>query len=96
MRQSLQRRRRRNEPAVESDMTARASTAGSGAISRAWRMAHSKKLLRTGQVRLDGKRAKAGDRIFTGQIIRLPPQVQIIHEAVDARSTNSQPVPRQA
>ncbi len=54
------------------------------------------KLLRTGQVRLDGKRAKAGDRIFTGQIIRLPPQVQIIHEAVDARSTNSQPVPTQA
>ena len=33
------------------------------------------KLLRTGQVRLDGKRAKAGDRIATGQIVRLPPNL---------------------
>jgi 23S rRNA pseudouridine955/2504/2580 synthase len=32
------------------------------------------KLLRTGQVRLDGKRAKAGDRIEAGQTIRIPPQ----------------------
>src|SRR5687768_844553 len=31
------------------------------------------KLLRTGQIRLDGKRAKAGDRIEAGQIIRVPP-----------------------
>ena len=49
------------------------------------------KLLRTGQVRLDGKRVKAGDRISTGQIIRLPPQVQGMHQDVDVRSTNSQP-----
>jgi len=33
------------------------------------------KLLRTGQVRLDGKRAKAGDRLADGQMLRLPPQV---------------------
>ncbi|HEV2562744.1 MAG TPA: RluA family pseudouridine synthase [Rhizomicrobium sp.] len=33
------------------------------------------KLLRTGQVRLDGKRAKAGDRVEAGQQIRIPPQV---------------------
>lgn len=33
------------------------------------------KLLRTGQVRLDGKRAKAGDRVEAGQAIRIPPQV---------------------
>src|SRR5437868_2224208 len=33
------------------------------------------KLLRTGQVRLDGKRAKAGDRIAAGQTIRLPPNI---------------------
>lgn len=33
------------------------------------------KLLRTGQVRLDGKRAKASDRVEAGQAIRLPPQV---------------------
>ena len=32
------------------------------------------KLLRTGQVRLDGKRAKASDRIEAGQTIRIPPQ----------------------
>src|SRR5580700_3973004 len=49
------------------------------------------KLLRTGQVRLDGKRAKAGDRISTGQIIRLPPQLQTLHSAVDNSSTVSQP-----
>src|SRR4051812_49239328 len=33
------------------------------------------KLLRKGEVRLDGKRAKAADRIAAGQAIRLPPQV---------------------
>ena len=37
------------------------------------------KLLRTGQVRVDGKRVKAGDRISAGQVIRLPPQIQTIH-----------------
>ncbi len=34
------------------------------------------KWLRTGQVRLDGKRAKSGDRIEAGQAIRLPPQIE--------------------
>jgi len=33
------------------------------------------KLLRKGEVRLDGKRAKAADRIAVGQVMRLPPQV---------------------
>ncbi|MDE2499005.1 MAG: RluA family pseudouridine synthase [Alphaproteobacteria bacterium] len=33
------------------------------------------KLLRTGQVRLDGKRVKASDRLVEGQTLRLPPQV---------------------
>jgi len=36
------------------------------------------KLLRKGEVRLDGKRAKAADRIAAGQTLRLPPQV--IHD----------------
>jgi 23S rRNA pseudouridine955/2504/2580 synthase len=31
------------------------------------------KLLRTGQVRLDGKRASAGDRVAAGQTVRVPP-----------------------
>jgi 23S rRNA pseudouridine955/2504/2580 synthase len=31
------------------------------------------KLLRTGQIRLDGKRAKAGDRVAPGQAVRVPP-----------------------
>lgn len=31
------------------------------------------KLLRTGQVRVDGKRVKAGDRVEPGQVIRVPP-----------------------
>ena len=34
------------------------------------------KLLRTGQVRVDGKRAKASDRLQVGQAIRIPPQLQ--------------------
>jgi 23S rRNA pseudouridine955/2504/2580 synthase len=31
------------------------------------------KLLRTGQIRIDGKRAGAGDRLVLGQMIRVPP-----------------------
>lgn len=31
------------------------------------------KLLRTGQVRLDGRRTKSGERIAAGQIVRVPP-----------------------
>jgi 23S rRNA pseudouridine955/2504/2580 synthase len=46
------------------------------------------KLLRTGQVRLDGKRVKAGERISTGQIIRLPPQLETMHKPVDSLSTS--------
>lgn len=34
------------------------------------------KLLRTGQVRVDGKRARAGDRLAPGQSIRIPPQAR--------------------
>jgi len=34
------------------------------------------KLLRTGQVRIDGKRAHAGDRLEPGQGIRIPPQLE--------------------
>jgi 23S rRNA pseudouridine955/2504/2580 synthase len=34
------------------------------------------KLLRTGQVRVNGKRASAGDRLEPGQAIRIPPQLQ--------------------
>ena len=49
------------------------------------------RLLRKGQVRLDGKRAKAGDRISTGQIIRLPPQIESVHRPVERLSTKSQP-----
>ena len=42
-------------------------------------LAHGRleKLLRTGQVRLDGKRVKAGARLEPGQTIRLPPQLQV-------------------
>ena len=40
------------------------------------------KLLRKGEVRLDGKRAKAADRVAAGQTLRLPPQV--IHDKAEA------------
>ena len=40
-------------------------------------LTHSRleKLLRTGQVRLDGKRVKSADRVAAGQTVRLPPQI---------------------
>jgi len=34
------------------------------------------KLLRSGQIRIDGRRAHAGDRIQSGQLIRIPPQLE--------------------
>ena len=41
------------------------------------------KLLRTGQVRVDGKRAKASDRLEPGQTIRIPPQLRTSAPAPD-------------
>lgn len=43
------------------------------------------KLLRTGQVRVDGKRAKAGDRIAPGQAIRVPPLGEMPPSNADSR-----------
>jgi 23S rRNA pseudouridine955/2504/2580 synthase len=37
--------------------------------------ARLEKLLRTGQIRLDGKRAKSADRVAVGQTVRVPPQI---------------------
>lgn len=39
------------------------------------------KLLRTGQIRIDGARAKAGDRVDAGQVIRIPPNIETPNEA---------------
>ncbi|MBN9546974.1 MAG: RluA family pseudouridine synthase [Alphaproteobacteria bacterium] len=41
------------------------------------------KLLRKGEVRVDGKRARSADRVAAGQVMRLPPQV--IHDKVEER-----------
>jgi 23S rRNA pseudouridine955/2504/2580 synthase len=49
------------------------------------------KLLRKGEVRLDGKRAKAADRVAAGQSMRLPPQV--VH-AKDQRPEKPQAEPK--
>src|SRR6185436_17720006 len=53
---------------------------GAGRLDRWFRrhypgLSHGRleKLLRTGQVRVDGKRAKAGDLVAPGQAIRVPP-----------------------
>jgi len=35
------------------------------------------KLLRTGRIRVDGKRARSGDRVEPGQAIRIPPLVEV-------------------
>jgi 23S rRNA pseudouridine955/2504/2580 synthase len=50
------------------------------------------KLLRTGQVRVDGRRAKAGFRLAAGQAVRVPP----IQEAARARRGPPRLDPRQA
>ncbi len=47
------------------------------------------RLLRTGQVRLDGKRVKAGDRIEAGQAVRVPPLDQT-NSSDTAASANSE------
>src|SRR3954467_9316281 len=49
------------------------------------------KLLRKGEVRLDGKRADAATRIVAGQSMRLPPQV--VH-ARDERPQKAEPEPK--
>ena len=43
------------------------------------------KLLRSGQIRIDGRRARAGDRIESGQLIRIPPQLEYLPAEVAAR-----------
>jgi 23S rRNA pseudouridine955/2504/2580 synthase len=52
------------------------------------------KLLRTGQVRVDGKRAKAGDRLSTGQALRLPPQLQAKDMTGAKASTEKPTIPK--
>ena len=52
------------------------------------------KLLRTGQVRVDGKRAKASDRLSTGQALRLPPQLQAKDMAGANASTEKSTIPQ--
>lgn len=47
------------------------------------------KLLRTGQVRVDGKRARAADRVSAGQAVRIPPQV--VHEPVPEKPPRPEP-----
>jgi 23S rRNA pseudouridine955/2504/2580 synthase len=46
------------------------------------------KLLRTGRIRVDGKRARSGDRVEAGQAIRIP--------ALEEFAASSRPVPHQA
>ena len=57
-------------------MTASGSTAGSSATCRRSSFSQVSRWARTGQLRLDGKRATPGDRIEAGQTIRVPPQAR--------------------
>jgi 23S rRNA pseudouridine955/2504/2580 synthase len=55
------------------------------------------KLLRKGEVRVDGKRAKTNDRLATGQTLRLPPQLETLHEQAAEKRTKphtNDPQPR--
>ncbi len=40
------------------------------------------KLLRTGQVRVDGRRAKAGQRLLGGETVRIPPHITIREDSL--------------
>lgn len=51
------------------------------------------RLLRTGQVRVDGARVKAGFRLAAGQMVRVPPLVQAAPKAEGERDRPPQPVP---
>jgi len=58
-------------------------------------LAHGRlqKLLRTGQVRLDGQRAAAGARVAPGQVVRVPP---LSLEAAARKAAPAPPAPDQA
>jgi len=47
---------------------------------------HLEKLLRTGRIRVDGRRARSSDRVAPGQTIRLPPLDQMAAPAAQAAS----------
>jgi 23S rRNA pseudouridine955/2504/2580 synthase len=48
---------------------------------------HLEKLLRTGRIRVDGKRARSSDRVMPGQAIRIP--------SLDEMASSAPPAPRQ-
>src|SRR5262249_25477335 len=50
------------------------------------------KLLRRGEVRLDGKRAAAAPRIATGQTLRLPPQIRHDNIPAPAKTEAAKPM----
>jgi 23S rRNA pseudouridine955/2504/2580 synthase len=51
------------------------------------------KLLRTGQVRVDGRRAKAGLRLAEGMEVRIPPQLRGPRPAAEAKPRPAPPPP---
>jgi 23S rRNA pseudouridine955/2504/2580 synthase len=53
------------------------------------------KLLRKGEVRVDGKRAKSSERLSTGQTLRLPPQIESVHSAAAEKRTKPSTVSAQ-
>lgn len=57
---------------------------------------HLEKLLRTGQVRVDGKRVKASHRLEEGQSVRVPPLGDAAPEAVRPRALPAAPSEREA
>ncbi|MBK8159374.1 MAG: RluA family pseudouridine synthase [Rhodospirillaceae bacterium] len=50
------------------------------------------KLLRTGQVRIDGKRAKAADRLTAGMIVRVPPLGDAAEPRLDDLPSGPKPI----
>jgi len=57
-------------------------------------LTHSRleKLLRKGEIRVDGKRVKAADRVVAGQTMRLPPQV--VHGNLEEAPERPKPPPQ--
>ncbi|MDD5586431.1 MAG: RluA family pseudouridine synthase [Alphaproteobacteria bacterium] len=50
------------------------------------------KMLRTGQIRIDGKRAKASARLEAGQVLRVPPSLKPVSPAGAAAKAKTRPI----
>jgi len=53
---------------------------------------HLQKMLRTGQIRVDGGRVEASKRITTGQTVRVPPRLSTASPAFESKTSHKRPM----